>query len=216
MQDFIMVTGMVISQMPVGEYDRRICVLTKEKGKITAFAPGSRKPGNKLMAATNPFSFGEFKLFQGRNSYRITEANISNYFEKLRDDFLSAYYGMYFLEVADYYTRENNDEKEFLKLLYQSMRALELQKWDNRFVRAVFEIKTICVNGEYPGLPNDLALSDSAKYTIHFIVESSIEKLYTFTVKDDVLTELEKVAAIYCHQFMEKTFKSLQIIETLC
>ena len=44
----------------------------------------------------------------------------SNYFEGLRSDYEGAYYGMYFLEVCDYCTRENNDERELLKLLYQS------------------------------------------------------------------------------------------------
>ena len=33
MQDFVMVTGMVIKTIPVGEYDRHVCILTKEKGK---------------------------------------------------------------------------------------------------------------------------------------------------------------------------------------
>ena len=40
-----------------------------------------------------------------------------------RQDYEVAYYGMYFLEVCDYCTRENNDERELLKLLYQSLRA---------------------------------------------------------------------------------------------
>ena len=40
----------------------------------------------------------------------MSEAEISNYFEDLRADFIGAYYGMYFLEICDYYTRENNEE----------------------------------------------------------------------------------------------------------
>ena len=68
MQDFVIVTGIIIKSEPIGEYDRRVVILTKERGKISAFARSSRKPGNRLMAPTNPFSFGQFKLFAGRNS----------------------------------------------------------------------------------------------------------------------------------------------------
>ena len=76
MQEIICVTGIVLKQAPIGEYDRRVCLLTKERGKISAFAKGARKPGNRFGAATNPFSFGIFKLYEGRNSYTISEVDI--------------------------------------------------------------------------------------------------------------------------------------------
>ena len=140
MQEFINVTGIVLKQTPIGEYDRRICLLTKERGKISAFARGARKPGNRLSAATNPFSFGQFKLYAGRDSYTISEADIQNYFQELMSDYVGAYYGMYFAEVADYYTSENNDEREMLKLLYQSMRALCVPSLKNELVKCIFEL----------------------------------------------------------------------------
>lgn len=216
MREFLWVTGMVLKQTPIGEYDRRICLLTKEKGKISAFARGARKQGSRFAAATNPFSFGTFKLYAGRDSYTVSEVEIQNYFEELMTDFEGAYYGMYFAEVADYYTRENNDEREMLKLLYQSLRALCAPALPNPLVKCIFELKSIAVNGEYPGVPQNRKLTESTIYALHYIETSPIEKLYTFTVTEEVLAELTSVAEEYRKYFMDRQFKSLEILKTLC
>ena len=96
MQEPVRVTGMVLEASPVGETDRRVVLLTKERGKISAFARGARKQGSRLMAATNPFCFGEFVIYEGRNSYSLSEAVIANYFEDMRTHFEEACYGMSF------------------------------------------------------------------------------------------------------------------------
>ena len=166
----IVVTGMVLQVMPIGEYDKRITLLTKERGKITAFARGARRPNSQLLAATNPFSFGEFELFEGRSSYSIAKATIQNYFRELTEDFDVTYYGFYFLEFAEYYCQENNDEREMLKLLYQSLRALISPAYDNRLVRSVFELKALAINGEAPNVFSCLKCSGK-------------EELFYFSVK---------------------------------
>lgn len=205
-----------MKQTPVGEYDRHISLLTKERGKISAFARGARKPGNRLAAATNPFSFGTFKLYEGKNSYTVADADIRKFFEELRTDYIGAYYGMYFAEIADYYTRENNDEREMLKLLYQSLKALCAPSLPNPLVRCIYECKSIAVNGEFPGPPQDEELEKSTIYALQYIASSPIEKLYTFTVTDKVLDELKQVSARYMKQFVGRDFKSLEVLQTLC
>lgn len=216
MQDFIIVTGMVLKTAPVGEYDRRVTILTKERGKISAFAKGARRVSSSFLAATNPFSFGQFKLFEGRSSYNIMECSISNYFADLREDFEGAFYGMYFLELADYYTRENNDDKEMLKLLYQSIRALLLPSLPDRLVRYIYELKAMTVQGEFPGPPAGKNYHESTLYTIQYIVSSSIEGLYSFNVSDEVLGQLEQIASACREKVFDRKFKSLEILESIC
>ena len=150
MRDAVTLTGIVLSSAPSGEYDKRVVLLTKERGKITAFARGARRPNSALLASTGSFAFGTFLLYEGRDAYSLVQANISNYFSELMSDFGGAYYGMYFCELADYYTRENNDELQIMKLLYQSLRALTKKSLDRELVRYIYELKIFHYAGEYP------------------------------------------------------------------
>ena len=212
MQELVNVTAIVLNSSPIGEYDRRVVLLTKERGKITAFAKGARRQTSKLMAATNLFAFGEFKLYPGRNSYTMTDAQIQNYFEELRIDFEGAYYGMFFLEVCDYYTRENNDEKEFLKLVYQSLKALSVKSLNRKLVQCIFEMKAMVINGEFPGMPADGVWQESTEYAVSYIISSTIEKLYTFTVSETVLEEMIRISERYRIRYIDREFKSLEML----
>ncbi len=146
------VTGMVLSGTPVGENDKRIVILTKERGKISAFARGARRAKSPLLAACEPFTFGEFSVYRGRDSYTVSSVEVKNYFSELREELEDIYMGMYFCEVADYFTRENLDAREVLKLLYQSLRALKVPSLNRGLVKTIFEFKMIAVNGEAPRL----------------------------------------------------------------
>ena len=214
MQDCVELTGIVLKAEPIGEFDKRIVILTKERGKIAAFAKGARRINSRFMAPTSPFTFGTFWMYEGKASYNVKEVSAANYFESLRQDFEGAYYGMYFMELCDYCTRENNDEKEILKLLYQSLRALTHNSISKRLVKAVFEIKIVVLNGEFPGIPMGV-FENATRYAVSFIVQTPIEKLYTFTVRESVLDELEKIAAKIRKDCMPGRFKTLEILQSL-
>lgn len=214
MQDGILMTGLILKAAPVGEYDRRVVMLTTERGKVTAFARGARRQNSRLMAATNPFAFGTFRLYEGKSAYTMMEADISNYFESLRGDLEGACYGMYFLEIMDFITRENNDEKALLKLLYQSLRALTARSLSRELVRYIFELKTIVLQGEFPGMPAG-RWNPSTEYAVAYIGATAVEKLYTFTVTEEVLKELGKIAGEYRRLYLNGQFQSLEILSRL-
>lgn len=242
----ITVMGMVLSAAPIGEYDKRVVLLTKERGKISAFARGARKPGSALSGSIMPFSFGEFTIYQGRTSYTLMSASISNYFAELRTDVEGAYYGFYFLEIADYYCREGNDETQMLKLLYQSLRALSKASIPNLLIRYIYELKAICINGEAPqvfqcvvcgdrerpgqfstmrggriccqcgrDVYDGMELDGSTWYALQYIVGAKVERLYTFTVSETVLEELGMVMERYMDVYVDKRFKSLEILRQM-
>lgn len=163
MTNQITVTGMVLTSAPVGEYDRRVVLLTKERGKISAFARSARRPNSALMGVTSPFSFGEFTLYEGRTSYTLVSASISNYFSDLRMDVEGAYYGFYFMDIASYYAREANDETALLKLLYQTLRALVNVHIPNRLIRRIYELRAITINGEGPQVFECISCGDKER-----------------------------------------------------
>lgn len=240
----VKVTGLVLTTMPVGDYDKRLVILTKERGKITAFAKGARKQNSALLACTQPFSFGEYTLYEGRTSYNVISADISNYFIELREDLEAVSLGLYFLELAEYLTTENTNETDILKLLYQTLRALVKKSIPYELIRYIYELKILSVNGETPqvfqcvqcknrsdyyhfraangGLlcsdcvkkySDYIKVSGSTIYTMQYIITSSIEKLYTFTVTYDVLNELRLCLKQFNKVYVDKEFKSLEMLK---
>lgn len=249
MSDLITVQGVVLSAMPVGEYDKRIVLLTRERGKISAFAKGARRPNSLFLAAANPFVFGTFTLYEGRSSYNLNQVSITHHFVELATKQPGIYYGYYFLELADYFGQEGTDEKESMNLLYVTVKALLNPHIEDRLVRCIFELRMMAAQGLCPSLfycsccgrePDDgeelffsqqsngildkrclgpgkdsRRISAPALYAMRYIVTASLGKLYTFTVTEDVLHELEQIIHTYIAANTEKRFKSLEILEIM-
>ncbi len=238
----VTLTGLVLFSSDVGEFDRRLVILTKEQGRVTAFAKGARRPNNPLVAACSPFVFGVFDAYEGRSSYHVTKADISNYFRDLVTDYDKVCLGSYFLEMADYFSVEGVDERSRLALLYQSLKALESGKFSHRLLRDIYELKTWVIDGEYPnvfsctscGKKEDLHtfsikkhgmlcktcanresgvdISGSTLYTMQFIVSSPIEKLYTFVLNDETEEELTRILSAYRLNYRSHKFISEEFL----
>lgn len=213
-KDFAEFTGMVIKSIPIGEYDKRITLLTRERGKLFAFVRGARRQGSCLLACTLPFAYGKFRFYEGRNSFSLHSAKIERFFEEISQDMQKACYGSYFLEFADYYAREFLREQDMLRLLYISLLALSRPSIPMRLTRRIFELRMMVINGEYESLPEELA-GETARYTWHYIVNSPLEKLYTFAIKEETLEEIEFCMDHMMEKYIDREMNSLKILKAI-
>ena len=243
MDNRVMLTGIVLGSQPVGEYDKRITILSKEEGKISAFVRGARRPKSPLLAAGNPLSFGKFEAYRGRDSFTISKCEIENYFDTIRMDVDAVWPATYFLEICDYYGKEGMDETERLKLLYTALRALEKKQMPLDLIRVVFELKTMAINGEEPNVfecldckkTEDIGyfsmnkrgcvckehykkdggeiLKESVLFTMQFIISSPPEKLFSFNLGEDAFLQLKDLVLRYRRRYMNHVFKSERFLE---
>ncbi len=148
MGELIEVTGMVLTASPIKEYDKRIELLTKEKGRISAFVQGARRPNSTLSACAIPFTFGTYYLYQGRSSYNVQSAQIKTYFDKIAEDFDGLCYVSYFAEMAQYFTRENVEAPQELLLLYMTCKAVTKGLIPMPLIRSIYEMRLMQIEGE--------------------------------------------------------------------
>lgn len=245
MKEKLEMTGMVLSSTVVGDYDKRIVLLTKERGKITAFARGARKPNSPYLGISEPFNFGKFTLYEGFDAYRFAGGEIKEYFSEVKNDIERVCYGTYFCDILEYISVEGIGDANVLNLLYITLKALTNPNIPNQLIRRIFELKLLAFDGEamaafscvkcggeqlsafyLPGngllckecakeLPEQYPLLESTIYTLQFILSTPLNKLYSFQVSDPVYEELNSVIGMYFTKHIPKKFNSLEILASL-
>jgi DNA repair protein RecO (recombination protein O) len=246
MSDEIVVTGIVLYTSLVNEYDKRLVILTKERGKITAFANGARRPNSIIRAASQSYVMGKFTVTAGRDSYTLHQADVQEYFSEIALDMEKLCYAAYFCEFMSYYTREGDRCKDNLNLLYFTLKAIVAEKMPLPLIRYIYEIKLMDIEGQgicafscvkcgkkekltyFSAAQGGFLCDECAKkynitrqitptllYTVQFIESSEVNRLYTFSLKEDAFSELKSVADSFRKAYVDREFKSLEILSTL-
>ena len=214
MENRIEVHGIVLKHRPVGEYDWIVTLLTAERGKLNAFARGARRPSGKLSGKVEPFCFGSFQLFPGKNSYTLQDTKIDYYFDSFRKKLELAACGTFFLELADYYTRENMEAGDFLNLLYLSLKALEAEKEElpPKLIRCVYELRAMVTEGIFPGESAYRGSNSAVVRALAHIGSAPLKKLYGFSLSPQALRELDGLTASLRKRAIDRELQSLQLL----
>ncbi len=144
--------GLVLSELPWGENDKLLTVLTAEVGKVGVLVKGGYSLKNKASPACMPLCYTEFVTADRGGRPWVREATEIESFSAIRADLELTATALYMCDVAGEVCIENNDESEMLQLMLNTLYALDRGLKDRRLIKAAFELRCAAVAGFSPDL----------------------------------------------------------------
>jgi DNA repair protein RecO (recombination protein O) len=119
------ITGIILSRENIGEKDRLIIFLTRERGKLKAVARGSRKISSKLAGSLEPINVVRGWIHIGKTFDIVKGVEVLKTFPTIRKDLDKYLACNKILEFTELIVQENDDGEKFFKLLIGVITALD-------------------------------------------------------------------------------------------
>ncbi len=251
----LQVKGIIVREVPVGEADKILTILTKEFGLLTVSAKNARRPKNNMLFSTSALVFGEFELFGSESTrYYVNQVTIIESFNPLRDDIVLLTYCAHIMDVVLDAMRDSSSANDLYTLLIYTLYTLGKENTDPDLIVHAFELKLLFMIGFLPVLNNcvlcdkplqnepfqavrfsytrcgvccrdascvlsagdQTMLSISTWNCLRYISESTIEKVYSFTLDKKYVQEFSELATRYLCDRMERCYTKLRMLKDLC
>ena len=152
---YIKTDGIVLREVAYQDSDKLLTVLTREYGKLTVRARGVRSSRSwqaALLRLRLLLAYSEFTLLERGGRYVVTEATAKEMFPELRNDLGLLSLASYFAQAADVLSPEGEENPPFVSLLLNALYALGRLGLPQKLVKAVFELRAMCLSGYEPDL----------------------------------------------------------------
>ncbi|MBR2290012.1 MAG: DNA repair protein RecO [Clostridia bacterium] len=146
------VNGIIIAENNSGDSDKMLTMLTPNLGKISCTARGARRTKSQLLAATQMFTFGEYMLFKGGDTYTINSCETIEMFYNLRTDLDKLTYASHITKIINDVTTENQNSFHILKLYLNTLYAMSETDKDLDFILSVFKMRLMKIIGFAPNV----------------------------------------------------------------
>lgn len=118
------ITGIILSRENIGEKDRLIVFLTRERGKLRAVARSSRRISSKMAGSLEPFNLVRCWIHVGKTFDIIKGVELIKTFPNLIKDISRYLLVSRIVEFVQYIVQENDESPEIFKLLLGTMSAM--------------------------------------------------------------------------------------------
>jgi len=143
--------AVVLYHRYLGEADKIVTLYSREKGKVRAVARGARRPRNRLLAGTQPYSHADFLLFSGSGLETISQCELKESFYSLREDLHRMAAAAYVAELYDLLIEEGEKNEGLFFLLLSTLHLLADGEEIELTLR-YFELRFLSLLGYQPQL----------------------------------------------------------------
>ncbi len=150
--------AVVLRTHQLGEADRIVTVLTRQRGKVRAVAKGVRRTKSRFGARLEPFMVVDLQCYEGRSLDTVTQAEtLAPHGEVISRDYASFTAATAVVETCDRLTEEREPSTQQYLLVAGALGALVAGEHDAGLVLDAYLLRALAVAGWAP------SFSDCAK-----------------------------------------------------
>jgi DNA repair protein RecO (recombination protein O) len=204
--------ALVLRTYKLGEADRIVVFLTRDRGKKRGVAQGARRPRSKFRGALEPLTEIRVAYFERERRELVN----LNYAETVRSPLRTATpealgYTHYFAELIDAWAADADADERLFRLGCSVLDALAVGTPGDALAR-YFECWLLRLQGVYP---SDLSLSPGALAFVDATRQAAPAQAGGLGATPGVLRELERKHQALITTHLEKELRSVRVMNEL-
>lgn len=144
--------GIILRATDIRESDRMLTLFSVEKGKLSVYARGARKPKSRFLSASQVFCHGEYLLHRRQGLLILTQADVIETFYPISADMLRYAHAAYACDLAAEIVNENEPNPALFTLLLQALYHYAYHQADPAQISRIFGLKLMDIAGYRPAL----------------------------------------------------------------
>lgn len=237
------IKALVLREVKYKEADRILTVLTEE-GKLSMKAPGALRKTSKCSAATQQLTFSELTLYTRVGHWQVREGSVLEGFDGLRTDLEKLSLATYLAQVLEAVADEDAASPELLQLGLNSLFALSNSLAEDWLIKAVFELRLVCLAGYAPELSGCMqcgevegelyfdreqgglkcrkcrdygakSISPACLAAMRHVVSAPAKKIFSFSLTGDAVREFSEICEKYLLTQLDRSFSSLDYYKSI-
>ena len=142
--------ALVLRRADYSDYDRMVTLFSPRLGRIEAIARGCRRPKSTLLNACEPFTSGEFQLYQRGERFTLEQCQISESFFELRMDYDRLTHGVYWLKLLEAAVMPDVPMEDLFLITLRALAHLNYSQLPAELLTMAFEMHLMAQLGYAP------------------------------------------------------------------